>query len=262
MNKKYKPDKINWVNWKWINIKNNYLLELKNVSLSFDKWKTYVLKDISFWVKSWEVVSIIWMNWTWKSSLLKIISWIYKKTFWEIIKNYKNISYVPQKLSIDKTFPIKVYEFIKIYNPWTKDEKIKEYLEKFSSLKLFDKNISKLSWGEFQKILIISSLLSNPDLMLMDEPTAGIDLSWEEKFYEIIAETKKLFPNISIILVSHNISLVYKNSDKVICLHENNFCCHWTPHELQNNIEIENIFGKYMLPYEHHPHKKNEHEKI
>jgi ABC-type Mn2+/Zn2+ transport system ATPase subunit len=108
-------------------------------------------------------------------------------------------------------------------------------------------------------VLIISALISNPDLILLDEPTTWIDVIWEEKFYEIIAEVKKLFPNISIILVSHNINLVYKNSDKVICLHENNFCCHWTPNEVQNNITIKKIFWEYLLPYEHKPHWREKH---
>jgi zinc transport system ATP-binding protein len=104
-------------------------------------------------------------------------------------------------------------------------------------------------------VLIISALISNPDLILLDEPTNWIDLIWEEKFYEIITEAKAIFPNISIILVSHNLNLVYKNSGKIICLHENNFCCHWTPHEVKNNKVIKKLFWEYLLPYEHNPHK-------
>lgn len=253
------------INWWWIKslkVNKKYLIELKNISLTFNSGKTYVLKDISFWVKPWEVVSIIWMNWSWKSSLLKVISWIYKQSSWEVIKNCKKISYVPQKINIDNTFPIKVYEFIKIFNDKIKDENIKNLLKKFWAENLFDKKTSNLSWWEFQKMLIVSSILSNPELIILDEPTAWIDIVWEEKFYELIAETKKIFPNLSIILVSHNINLVYKNSDKVICLHENNFCCHGTPHELQKNDDIKNIFWKLILPYEHHPHKKDEHENI
>jgi len=239
--------------------KQKEILKLENIFLSFDNKKTYVLKDISFSVFSWEVLSIIWINWSGKSSLLKVIAWIQKINSWKITKNYKKLSYVPQKISLDKTFPIKVSEFIKIYNQNIRDEKILSYLKKFDSEDLFSKNISSLSGWEFQKILIISALLNEPELILLDEPTAWIDIIWEEIFYELIKEVKTLFPKISIILVSHNIKLVYKNSDKVICLHENNFCCHWTPSIVSQNKITESIFGKYTLPYKHTPHNKNSH---
>jgi len=64
----------------------------------------------------------------------------------------------------------------------------------------------------------------------------------EELFYKTISDIKKVYPKMSIILVSHNLNLVYKNSSRVICLHENNFCCHGTPAEIQNNPDIKNIF--------------------
>lgn len=236
------------------------ILKIDNISLSYDNKKTYVLKDISFWVFSWEILSIIWVNWTWKSSLLKIISWIQKQTSWKIIKNYKKLSYVPQKINIDKNFPILVSEFIKIYNIWVKNEKIIKYLNDFESSNLLNKKIWELSWWQLQKVLIISAIISSPEIVLLDEPTAWIDIIWEENFYKIIKEIQEKFPNLAIILVSHNIKLVYKNSDKVICLHEDNFCCHWTPLEVSSNKITESIFGKYTLPYKHNPHKKNIHK--
>ena len=239
---------------------NKNILELKNISLSYDNKKTYVLKDISFSVFSWEILSIIWLNWSWKSSLLKIISKIQKPTSWKIIRKYDKLSYVPQKINVDESFPILVKEFIQIYNEKVSISDILQLLKKFNSQDLLNKRIDKLSWGQLQKVLIISALLNNPDLLLLDEPTAWIDIVWEEIFYEIIKEVKKLFPSISIILVSHNIKLVYKNSDKVICLHENNFCCHWTPKEVWQNKNVENIFWEYTLPYEHKPHSHENHK--
>gem|GEM_PF-1996096 len=99
-----------------------------------------------------------------------------------------------------------------------------------------------MSGGELQKVLIISALICNPELILLDEPTAGIDKIGEEIFYEMVSDVKKAFPDIAIILVSHNIHLVYKNSDSVICLHKNNFCCHGTQKEVSKNSEVQEIF--------------------
>lgn len=240
---------------------NNEILRLENISLSYDGWKTYVLKDISFWLFSWEILSIIWVNGTWKTSLLKVIAWILQPTFGKIVKGFNKLSYVPQKINLDDSFPILVEEYINIYNEKISINEIKNILNKFNSEYLLWKKISKLSWGELQKVLIVTALLSKPDLMLLDEPTAWIDIIGEEIFYKLIKEVKEYFPELSIVLVSHNIHLVYKNSQKVICLHENNFCCHGTPAEIWSNPVIKNIFWEYTLPYKHNPHPHDEHNK-
>ncbi|MBS9783995.1 metal ABC transporter ATP-binding protein [Candidatus Gracilibacteria bacterium] len=233
------------------------LLQLKNISFSIKK--TSILKDISFSVKKGEIVSIIGVNGAGKSTLLKIIAGILKETNGEIIKNYSKIAYVPQKIDIDKSFPINVLEFINIYNPKTSKEKVRKYFKNFGAENLLTKQLSFLSGGEFQKVLIISALIGKPELLLLDEPTAGVDIIGEDNFYKNIAEIKKVFKDISIILVSHNLHLVYKNSDRVICLHKDDFCCHGTPSQIQANEKVEKLFGKYTLPYEHNPHKHCKH---
>ncbi|NDK08586.1 ATP-binding cassette domain-containing protein [Candidatus Gracilibacteria bacterium] len=240
---------------------NNEILRLENVSLSYDNGKTYVLKDISFGLLSGEILSIIGVNGTGKTSLLKVIAGILSPSQGKLLKKYKKLSYVPQKINLDDSFPILVEEYIEIYNEKIGLKKIKDILHKFNSEYLLGKKINKLSGGELQKVLIVTALLSKPDLMLLDEPTAGIDIIGEEIFYKLIKEVKEYFPELSIVLVSHNIHLVYKNSQKVICLHENNFCCHGTPAEIGNNPTIKNIFGEYILPYRHNPHPHDKHNK-
>ncbi len=239
---------------------NREVLKLKNINLSYDNKKTYVLKNISFSVFSWEILSIIWLNGAWKSSLLKVIAGIQKPISWNIFRNYKKLSYVPQKINLDESFPILVSEFIKVYNEKVNREDIENLLSKFNSKDLVNKRVDKLSWWQLQKILVVSSLLKNPDLILLDEPTAWIDIVWEEVFYKIIKEVKDIFPHISIILVSHNINLVYSNCDKVVCLHDNNFCCHWTPSEIESNPIIKNIFWNYISPYKHNPNSHSSHK--
>lgn len=239
---------------------SNEILSLQNISLSYDNKKTYVLKDISFSVVWWEILSIIWLNGSGKSSLLKIISWVQKQTSWNVVRNYKNISYVPQKINLEDSFPILVKEFIGIYNQDVDIQNVEKLLSKFHAQELIHKRVDRLSSWQLQKVLIVSALLSSPDIILLDEPTAGIDIIWEEIFYEMIKDVKNHFPNISIVLVSHNIKLVYKNSDKVICLHENNFCCHGTPTEISTNPIIQSLFWEYTLPYQHKPHAYKVHE--
>ena len=236
---------------------NNTLLELKKISLSYDDNKNSLLQELSFSLSEWEVLSIIGRNGTGKSSLLKIIAGIETGYTGQIIRYTRKISYVPQKLELENSFPLTVKEFLYIFNN-TVDSLVLTRIKKlFHIEKFLHKNMSDLSGGEFQKVLICNALLSEPELLILDEPTTWIDVIGEEQFYEIIHETKKLFPKLAIILVSHNLHLVYNNSTHVICLHENNFCCHGTPAEVSKNPDIHSIFGKYLSPYKHNPHTKN-----
>jgi len=238
---------------------NKTLLEVNNISLSYNHTKNSLLKELSFSLSQGEVLSIIGKNGTGKSSLLKVITGIETKYSGKIITHTKRISYVPQKLELEKSFPLLVSEFFDIFNKYISQKAMNTVYKIFDIPALLNKNIHTLSGGEFQKVLIANAMLSEPELLILDEPTTGIDVIGEENFYKIIAETKKRFPKLAIILVSHNLRLVYKNSSRVICLHENNFCCHGTPAELAENPDIQSIFGEYLSPYEHHPHSHHHH---
>jgi len=242
-----------------LKISMNNIVEVSHLSISYDKSKTNVLRDISFTLWEWEILSIIGKNGTGKSSLLKAVAGITSITSGNIQKSTRKISYVPQKLHMEKSFPLQVKEFLKIFNTQISDTDIKKNLELFHVSNLFERNIHVLSGGEFQKILIINALLSKPELLLLDEPTSWIDMVGEEKFYENIALIKELYPKIAIILVSHNLHLVYKNSTRILCLHDNNLCCHGSPKEILENDEIKDIFWDYLRPYQHHPHSDHHH---
>ena len=150
-------------------------------------------------------------------------------------------------------------EFFSLFHDTFTQEKLKYTLSLFGLEKFLGQNIHTLSGGEFQKVLIVNALLSDPELLLLDEPTTGIDIIGEELFYKNISLLRETFPKLAIILVSHNLRLVYKNSTRVICLHENNFCCHGTPSEISENADVKAIFGEYLSPYEHHPHTHHHH---
>lgn len=235
------------------------IVDISDLKLSYDNGESYILQDISFSLKQWEILSIIGKNGSGKSSLLKAIAGIDTPHAWTIKKNTENIAYVPQKIHLEKSFPLQVKEFLTIFNKSVTQKEIYESCKLFHTQNLLNKSIHVISGWEFQKILIINALLSKPDLLLLDEPTSGIDIVWEEQFYENITLVRKIYPKIAIILVSHNLHLVYKNSSQVVCLHENNLCCHGNPKEVLKNKEVTDIFWEYLLPYSHSPHNRHNH---
>lgn len=230
----------------------NKLLTCKNVWVSF-KGKE-VLKDVNFEISSGETISLIWKNWCWKSTFIKAILDINKYT-WEITKHTDKVSYVPQKLDFDKTIPLTSLEFINLYNSWKTKQKALEILKGFKSEHLLNMNLWTLSWWELQKILITNALIGNPELLLLDEPTAWIDKIWEEDFYNLISKIKETYPKLWIILVSHNINMIYSHSDKILYLHEKCYCF-GTPKEIIENTK--DFSDKLLIPFVHkHSHNHN-----
>lgn len=236
----------------------DYLLQIRNLSIEIPG-KT-LISNISLKVKQWEIISIIWANWSGKTTFLKTILGINKNFSWTIDKNYKNIWYMPQNINLDKTIPLKVSEFFKIYNN-VSISKINDFLEKFNSLHLLEKNINSLSWWELQKILIINSILEDPEILLLDEPTNNIDIEAEELFYKLVDDIKNNFPKISIIMVSHNMKLVYHHSTNIIALHWK-FHCHWTIKDLRKSRDFSKYFGNYTAYFEHYHKTSIQTEKL
>ena len=211
---------------------NNEILKLVDVSFGYNN--DLILKDINLTINKGEYVGIIGLNGSGKSTLLKIILGIIKPTSGEIIKGNKiKIGYVNQTTMVEEgSFMASVFEVVSLglkKKPFSfinkkEKEKINKTLQLFSLIEYANHSIDSLSGGQAQKVEIAKVLLSNPDIIVLDEPTSGIDESSEEILLEIIAHLHAL--KKTIILVSHNLSnlsncdVVYKISDKSINKYE------------------------------------------
>lgn len=230
------------------------ILSVKNVFLRFGKEN--VLNNISVDFFEEEIVSIIGINGAGKTSLLKLIAGIYQPSSWTIIKNTHLISYVPQKLDFDTTLPVTAKDFLTLYNPGISHKKIKDTLTELKILNLENKMLWSLSWWQIQRILLAQALLNDPRIILLDEPTASIDLMWEELFFEVL-DTLYKKRKLTIILVSHDIHTVFAKSTRVICLNQH-VCCVWKPNDVSKHANFKEIFGSYLAPYHHsHDHCKH-----
>lgn len=201
-------------------------------NLSFSYQEMSVLKEISFDVLQGQFIGIIGPNGGGKTTLLKLILGFLKSNEGTIKIFGKNpaaarlsMAYVPQLLRFDKQFPISVMELVLegrlAHLPWygrfsRKDKNIAlEALEKVGLADLQNRPLGSLSGGQAQRALIARALASEPELLILDEPTASVDAQAELEIYGIL---KKLQGSMTILMVTHNLQAVIELVEQVICV--------------------------------------------
>jgi len=225
------------------------ILKVKNLSVELDKEK--IIEDLSFEVKEGDVVTILGPNGAGKTVLLRTLLGILPYQGEIVWKEKIKIGYVPQRLPFIKDTPMNVEEFFKLKG--ASEEEIKEILTSIGFEDFFsNKNIGEFSSGQFQRILVAWALVKNPNVLLFDEPTTGIDIGGKKTVYALLAELNKK-RNLTILLVTHDLSVVYKFSDFVICL---NKCpvCQGAPKEVLTPEILQKLYGEEVKFYEHHRH--------
>jgi zinc transport system ATP-binding protein len=194
-----------------------------------------ILEDINIHVHCGEFTALVGPNGAGKSTLIKVIlgelSYRGKIHFMDYSKRRPNkpiIGYVPQKLDFDPTSPITVMDFfassLSNYPLWLGYKKnIKNEATRMLSIveanHLSNRKLGKLSGGELQRVLLALALTPPPDLLLLDEPISGMDISGIEIFYRMLADFKKQY-DMSIILVSHNIAELSQYVDRIIFMNK------------------------------------------
>ena len=226
-----------------------YDIEIKDLSVSYDNVEA--LKNINLKVKNKEFMAIIGPNGGGKSTLLKALLGLIKPTKGSIdIKKGKGpIGYVPQFSVFDKEFPIKVLDVILMgklsgnirpFHKYTKKDILQanRIMEKLDILDFKNRQISQLSGGQMQKVLIARALIMNPSILLLDEPTASLDSNAKNEIYELL---KFLNKSKTIIMVSHDIGVISPFIDSVACLNKT-LHYHGNEKSLEDDI-IEGTFG-------------------
>ena len=230
------------------------LLQVEKVGLSINS--KILVEGVSFEVREGEIVTLIGPNGSGKSTTAKIALGIHKNIMGDVKKFTNKIGYVPQKISIDWTLPIRVIDFMFL----TKDlnnEQISGALNLTGVEHLKQKSLSNLSGGEFQRVLIARAIAKKPELLVLDEPVQGVDFKGEVAIYELI---KKISEDLScgILLISHDLHMVMSATDHVICLN-GHVCCSGKPHIVAQDEKYKELFGdrasKVLTLYEHkHDH--------
>ncbi len=232
----------------------NILVKLNQAGFRMKgKW---LVKGVSLQIEKGQIVTLIGPNGSGKSTTAKIALGIYKNIDGEVEKYTNKVGYVPQKISIDWTLPLRVRDFM-VLTENLKDEDINEALSLTGVIQLKNKNLGDLSGGEFQRVLIARAISKKPDLLVLDEPVQGVDFTGEIALYKLIKKiTDEL--NCGILLISHDLHTVMSATDHVVCLN-GHVCCSGSPMDVAKNNEYKALFGEQasqiLSRYEHrHDH--------
>jgi zinc transport system ATP-binding protein len=233
------------------------ILKVKNVSVTVNKEN--ILDDISFGVNQGEALAIIGPNGAGKTILFRALLGLFPFTGEIEWKKGVRIGYAPQRFFVDRGVPITVKELflLKHSNFWFPRKEFLDHLAHELTLvgmgeEVLAKQVSELSGGQMQRILIAWAMINHPDMLLFDEPTVGIDVGAEETIYTILHKLQKE-RGTTILLISHDLNVVYRYADNVLCINKE-MICHGKPQDVLSPNELARIYGEGA--FYHHVEKE------
>ena len=204
-----------------------------------------VLHDINFAVQKGEIVTILGPNGSGKSTFLRILIGALKPTAGKLYQQSSlRIGYVPQRLSIDANLPLTVNRFLSLAargQAHSMSQSMSHWIEQVGIQTLLTAQMSQLSGGQLQRVMLTHALLANPDILILDEATQGLDQQGEAAFYRLIEQVRK-DQGCAVVLVSHDLHVVMSASDRVICLN-GHVCCEGAPTIVSAAPEYRALFG-------------------
>lgn len=245
-------------------------IEVKGVNFNYGH--ELVLKDVTFSVKKGEYFGIIGPNGGGKTTLLKVILGLLKPSSGEVrvfghdihtLKEERShIGYVPQRSSqIDVNFPATVEEIVRtgrtagrgFFHKFTKADRdaINHALDITDILPYRDHLVDSLSGGQRQRVFIARALAGEPDVIILDEPTVGVDIASGQQFFGFLADLNKTY-GLTVILVSHDIDVIAKEVQSLLCINHKVICI-GPSNELLNNNYLEQLYGK-NVHFTYHGH--------
>jgi zinc transport system ATP-binding protein len=244
------------------------VIELANVSFFYNGMP--VLEDINLTVEEHDFLSIVGPNGGGKTTILKLVLGLIKPSKGRVSvfgmppeKARKKIGYMPQSTALDKLFPVSVLDVVLMgrlgagtrFGLYTRADReaAREALQQVELYDVRERPFAELSGGQHQRVLIARALVSHPHLLLLDEPTANVDIAVETEFYHFL---RKLSDTMTIVLVTHDLGFVSKHVKTVACVNRR-LLCHPTC-DISGAV-INEIYGANvaMIRHDHGPWKED-----
>ena len=224
-----------------------------------------VLRGVSLSIAKGEIVTIVGPNGSGKSTLLRVLIGALKPDKGSVTRAAGlKIGYVPQRLHIDPTLPLTVRRFLDLPKPVPQGDAIAA-LDRAGVPGVIGQQMASLSGGQFQRVLLARAVLGGPDILMLDEPTQGLDQPGSASFYRQIEEIRNRL-GCAVLMVSHELHVVMSASDRVICLN-GHVCCEGTPEVVSAAPAYRELFGTgtggalalYRHDHDHDHHADHDH---
>ncbi|APE45964.1 zinc ABC transporter ATP-binding protein ZnuC (plasmid) [Sulfitobacter alexandrii] len=200
-----------------------------------------VLRDVSLSIEPGEIVTVVGPNGSGKTTLLRTLIGAARPTSGRITtRPGLRIGYVPQKLHVDRTLPMTVNRFLRLPGGTTRTDAAAA-LDRAGVTDLSQRQMSALSGGQLQRVLLARALMNRPELLLLDEATQGLDQPGSAAFYLQIEDVRRQ-TGCAVMMISHELHVVMSASDRVICLN-GHVCCEGTPDIVSAAPEYRALFG-------------------
>ncbi|GIV19056.1 MAG: zinc import ATP-binding protein ZnuC [Armatimonadota bacterium] len=237
------------------------ILDVHDVSVEIGG--TRLIENITLQVERGSTVAIIGPNGAGKTTLLRASLGLvplasgsitlFGVPISELGDLRKKIGYVPQRLEYDRYLPLTVKEMLRAYAPHASLASLESALQEVGVHRMLHHPIGKLSGGQLQRVVIALNLLREPEVLFLDEPATGVDIEGESRFYDIIEQLRKEH-HLTVVLVSHDLSVVTRYASQVLCLNRR-LLCFGPPAQALNAEMIRLVYGHEMTLYTHREHQ-------
>lgn len=228
------------------------LIKANNIGVRFADRQ--VLQDVTLDLQEGQLMTLIGPNGAGKTTLVRIVLGLLQPHTGTLYRAPGlRIGYMPQKLFIEPTLPLTVRRFLQLAAPRQKRD-VEPLLEEVRIVHLLDQQVSALSGGEMQRVLLARALSQSPQLLVLDEPAQGVDVSGQVELYKLINNIRDSH-GCGVLMVSHDLHLVMATTDEVICLNQH-ICCHGKPEHVSSDPAYLALFGQQqaqtLAVYTHH----------
>lgn len=229
------------------------LLTLDNIRLERDGRP--VLDGVSLRLEAGKILTLIGPNGAGKTCLVRIALGLLAPCGGQrIAKPRLRVGYMPQKLGLNDTLPLNVQRFLELATPRLTPAAMRQALADVGAEHTVNTSVARLSGGELQRVLLARALLRNPELLVLDEPAQGVDITGQEELYALIARVRDE-RGCGVLMVSHDLHLVMAATDHVLCLNQH-VCCEGHPESVSAHPEYLRLFGMQatdnLAVYSHH----------